>query len=336
MPRIGRHPLKTKDFKDEPIVHQMVTVTTIVYIPMLAGYWQESLEVLKLFFESLYANTSQPFDLIVFDNGSCEGVQNYLLDLKNNGKIQYLIFSQQNLKKLGALNFLLSAARGEYIAYADSDVYFLPGWLDESLKVLDAFPKAGKVTALPIVGGDTTKISKTVFELAQADPTIEVQTGLLVPEHYIEAHRLSLGQAPEAYAERLKNRKDTLLMKNETAALLSGADFQFVMTQKAARAVLPLRVEKEEEYFDPIYSPVLEYRLDDAGFWQLSTPGYWVHHMGNHIPTFEKELPWLDIQPLLNVQLKDLEISVRIVQNRLVRRFLTVLHILTYRLLYGR
>ncbi len=97
--------------------------------------------MLKLFFDSLYANTGQPFDMMVFDNGSCEEVQDYLLDLKHNGKIQYLIFSQQNLKKLGALNFLLSAAPGEYIAYADSDVYFLQGWLDESLKVLAAFPE---------------------------------------------------------------------------------------------------------------------------------------------------------------------------------------------------
>jgi glycosyltransferase involved in cell wall biosynthesis len=344
MPRVGRHPLKTKDLRDVQVVYQPVTVTTIVHIPTISGYWEESLEVLKLFFQSLFENTSQPFDLMVFDNGSCEEVLAYLLELRRAGKIQYLILSRQNLRKLGALNFLLSAAPGDFIAYADSDVYFLPGWLDESLKVLEAFPEAGKVTALPIVGGDTTRISKSVFDTIQNDPTITVETGILVPEKFVEAHRMSLGQSSEAYAERIKNRKDTLLKRNNTKALLSGADFHFVITRKAVWAVLPLQVEKLEEYYDPIYTPVLEHCLERAGFWQLSTTDYLVHHLGNHLPEFGKELSWAShINPSLSIngdrssQMVNKDTFLRRLMNTsMMRRYLNKLYTLSYRLLYEK
>jgi glycosyltransferase involved in cell wall biosynthesis len=344
MPRTGRHPLKTKDFYNAPVVHRMVTVTTIVHIPMLSGYWQQSLNVLKLCIDSLYANTGQPFDLMVFDNGSCEEVRSYLLELKEKGRIQYLVLSQQNLRKLEALNFLLSSSPGEYIAYADSDVYFLPGWLDESIKVLKAFPKAGKVTALPIIGGDFTQDASIIYAQARQDDTVSIEMGILVPEMYVNAHRLSLGVADENYARRTQNRRDVLLRRNGCEAYLAGADFQFTITRRAATAALPLHIESVAEYFDPIYSPVLERRLDEAGFWQLSTPGYWVHHMGNHVPELEKELTWLNgegvdqfgsLKPSQDAgDGRKTGLKAYFLQNRAVRGMLKKIHLWTYRLLY--
>ena len=151
MPRAGRHPLKSQEFFQTEQMHKRLTVTTVIYIPMLSGYWQEGFAVLKLFFQSLRDNTSEPYDLMVFDNGSCQEVQDYLLDLHRNGQIQYLTLSAYNLRKFGALNYLLMTAPGEFVAYADSDVYFLPGWWEKSLEALEIFPEVGKVTALPIL-----------------------------------------------------------------------------------------------------------------------------------------------------------------------------------------
>ena len=131
MPRVGRHPLKEKLIKENQVMPQNVTMTTIVYIPTLDGYWKESFDVLKLFFRSLQENTNEPYDLMVFDNGSCSEIRDYMINLRDQGIIQYLILSEKNLRKLGALNYLLQSAPGEFISYADSDVYFLPGWLDE-------------------------------------------------------------------------------------------------------------------------------------------------------------------------------------------------------------
>jgi glycosyltransferase involved in cell wall biosynthesis len=342
MPRIGRHPLKVKGLKDE-VKHRDVTVTTIVHIPMLQGYWEQSLEVLKLFFQSLFASTERPFDLMVFDNNSCAEVQDYLISLQQAGKIQYLTLSTYNLRKLGALNYLLTTAPGEYIAFADSDVYFLPGWLEASLNVLNVFPEAAKVTALPIVGGDTSKIAQKAFEQAFSDKTIAVQTGQLVPDKFVEAHRLSLGQSKTKYASRLVNRKDVLLSRNGTQALLSGADFQFTITKDALDKVLPLTVT-EEEYYDPIYSPVLELRLKQAGYWLLSITEYLVHHMGNCPPDLDQELIWRNEDDRTQSVVKkrysqtkdESNLKNRILLNRFFRRILRYLNRKTYELLYEK
>ena len=140
MPRTGRHPLKKKIIEDQ-ILPSPITIATIVYIPTLSNYWRNALEVLKLFFKSLEKSTSHKYDLMVFDNGSCSEVVKYLTRLNRNGAIQYYIRSDKNLRKLGALNYLLKSAPGDYVSFADSDVYFLDGWLDKSLEVLKSFQK---------------------------------------------------------------------------------------------------------------------------------------------------------------------------------------------------
>ena len=115
MPRIGRHPLKEKSIKKPQLKSNAITITTIVYIPSMSDYWSNSFNVLKLFFESLLKNTQPVYDLMVFDNGSCKIIIEYLIDLRDKGIIQYLILSDKNHRKLGALNFLLQSAPGKYI-----------------------------------------------------------------------------------------------------------------------------------------------------------------------------------------------------------------------------
>jgi hypothetical protein len=50
---------------------QELGVALIVYIPFTEGYFANSLEILNYQITSLRATTRQPFDLLVFDNGSC-------------------------------------------------------------------------------------------------------------------------------------------------------------------------------------------------------------------------------------------------------------------------
>ncbi len=90
-----------------------------------------------------------PFDLMVFDNGSCPEVREYLVSEKEEGRIQYLILSEKNMGKGGAWNVMLAGAPGEIIAYTDSDVLFSPKWLSRSVEILETFPNVGMVTARP-------------------------------------------------------------------------------------------------------------------------------------------------------------------------------------------
>jgi len=51
--------------------------------PEFCRLLQASLDVLRLCLGSLLANTPRPFDLLVFDNGSCEPVVEYLKGLRD-------------------------------------------------------------------------------------------------------------------------------------------------------------------------------------------------------------------------------------------------------------
>lgn len=348
MPRTGRHPLK--GVVEAPKMTNKLTITTIVYIPTLSGYWQESLEIFQLFIDSLYKNTIQPFDLMVFDNGSCSEVQEYLLNLRNSGRIQFLILSQFNLGKTGALSILLTTASGDFVTYADSDLFFLPGWLDNTLNIFNTFPKAGKVTALPIVMNTSSEIFEKIFSNALVDatkdPSITIEAGVLVPEDLLNAHRLSLGETIEQYQTRIQKRKDLLLRKDNCEVLISGADHQFTIKRSAIDSILPLKNEHPEVKGDAIYTPILEHRLAEAGYWQLSTPGYYVHHMGNHVPDFRNELPWLSQESFVSsldygtsllaktLRIQNRSFLYRLFRLNFLRKILKKIHLYTYRLLY--
>jgi len=334
MPRVGRHPLKQHGLVLQEPKIEPITITTITHVPMLEGYWKYSKEVLGLFFESLYKNTNAPFDLMVFDNSSCKEITDFLTGLKQDGIIQYLILCSTNFRKLAALNHLLQAAPGKFIAYADSDVYFLPGWLESSIRILNTFPEAGKVTALPLMAGDATGFA--AYDLARNDPSIEVKTGQLIPDSFVAAHQSSLGEIDGKQSIRSKDRKDVLISRNDCQAYLSGADFQFVTKKDVVDAILPLHIENPQDYYDPIYSPILEKKLAALGYWQLSTPEYLVHHMGNQIPDLQVELPWLSSNQ--TVESRRDSIRPRIIgwrSSTTLRKLLKKINVFTYQLLYG-
>jgi len=340
MPRTGRHPLKTASLKSDP-QHKEITVTTITHIPALESYWRESLEVLKLFFWSLINNTEPGFDLMVFDNNSCGEVRDFLIQLQKIGSIQYLVFSEKNLKKLGALNFLLSVAPGEFISYTDSDVYFLKGWLRESISVLSTFPKAGTVTALPLAAGNVPKQRAKYLEQIKNNNKIKIETGDLIPMEYIQAHMESLGRSYNNYPI-LKDRVDCRLEMDGIRAYLGGADFQFTTRRELVLPFMPLTLQEGDLYHDPIYSPILEARLNKAGYEGFSTNDYLVHHMGNKLPDVNKELHWLavpvkqPVKPDSSTLKRNLPnpISTRLLKIKFFRNQLKKANSVTYRLLY--
>ena len=131
--RKGQNPAKF--VKDVPRPER-ITVALLNYIPFLSGFYAETLDVLKVCLVSMRKDAGLPFDLMVFDNGSCPEVREYLINEKEEGRIQYLILSEKNMGKGGAWNVMLAGAPGEIIAYTDADVLFSPNWLSRSVEIL--------------------------------------------------------------------------------------------------------------------------------------------------------------------------------------------------------
>src|SRR5574340_1813994 len=144
--RKGQNPAKFVNTVSRP---ERITAAVLSYVPFLSGFYTEALDVLRACLNSMHDRAGLPFDTMVFDNGSCGEVREYLRAEHEAGRIQYLVLSEKNVGKGGAWNLILGGAPGEIIAYCDSDVLFSPDWLRRSVEVLETFPNVGMVTARP-------------------------------------------------------------------------------------------------------------------------------------------------------------------------------------------
>ncbi|HJW89571.1 MAG TPA: glycosyltransferase family A protein [Anaerolineales bacterium] len=271
MPRLGQNPAKFVDHVAQPAP---VTVALVTYIPFLGGYYAESLQVLQRSLDSLWANTRGSYDLLVFDNASCPEVRALLLGARQQGRIQYLVLSDRNVGKAGAWNFIFSAAPGEFIAYADGDIFFHPGWLTAQLEIMHAMPNLGMLTGMPVRNPE--RFSTSTVAWAESDPLAQLERGRLMPWEDFWRHVRSLGIA-EAEGRRLYDEGEDICLSYQGRQFYVGAGhFQFLARRQVLQEVLPL----------PSRRPMGEVRLLDVainerGYLRLSTPEWWVQHMGN-------------------------------------------------------
>lgn len=275
MPRLGTNPMRWV----EEIPHTpKTTITTIVFIPYLSGYWEKSLDVLKLCINSIIKTVNVPFDLMVFDNGSCTEVQEYLFQEKRNGKIQYLMLSEKNIGKVAAWNIVFPAAPGELVVYTDSDILFFPGWYEQSLEIMEAFPKAGMVTAQPGRGRPNFyKANSAALNDIPRNPSISLQQGHIISDSILENIRLGLRYS-EAYYKKhnLDAHPDFQVSQNNRSAFLSASHFEFMTRKSILQQLIPFEITR-------LYGgdAQLDLGINKLGYWNLSTQNYLVHHMGN-------------------------------------------------------
>lgn len=278
MGRAGTNPMQWISEVHEPA---KITIATIVYIPYLSGYWENSLDVFQICINSILDSVDTTFDLMVFDNGSCAEVQEYLFELNRDGKIQYLILSDDNLGKVGAWNIIFSAAPGEIIVYTDSDVLFSPGWFEHSMKVLEKFPKAGMITAQPARGRPNfIDVNSSTLEESKNDPSIKIREGKLIPANVLEKVRIGLGYSEEHYKKnKVDPHGDIELSRDGETAYISASHFQFLSKKSILEQAIPLKSDKVHGG-----DAQLDEKINELGYWRLSTKEYLVHHMGNNPP----------------------------------------------------
>lgn len=310
--RVGQNPAKAIEHVAQP---SGITATVITYIPFLGGYYTHSLEILKVCLSSLRENADLPFDLLVFDNASCAEVRDYLSQAQKRGEIQFLWLSDRNIGKGGAWNVIFGGAPGEIIAYADSDIYFFPGWLSALVKVLETFPQAGMVTGMPM--WSPPEFSRSTVEWAQHHPVARLERGRLLPWEDYWRHARSLGQ-DEAEARAYHEAHEDICLHFQGQRYYVGAGhFQFVARKRVLQSVLPIPSQRP---MGQVRS--LDRALDEQGYLRLSTSDWWVQHLGN---TLEGLGTLAGAARRQNPPLR---------QPKLIRRALLWLHNQTFRLLY--
>ena len=335
MARKGQNPLKWIKQKEKP---NDITITSIVHLPELAGFWMDGLKVLDKFFYSIRKNTGLPFDLMILDNGSCNQVKEYLNKQYLEQNIQFLYFSKYNLRKLGGMNLLFSSAPGKIISFTDSDVYFFPGWLEETINILNKFPDTGMVSAIPTIDQSEKRMESTIQGI-YSSKDIQFETGNnLIPKNFIDAHRISLGKSKQEYFRGINNRIDRRISKDGVSAYVCAQDFQFTTKKSVINQVLPLEMRPNDEFYDPLYSPVFETKINELGFWRLSTSNYLIHHMGNNVDNLNSEISKIlkkEIMFEANLKIHDkTSLFKRILLHPTFRKFLKKVYNKIYQLLY--
>ncbi|MEI8354887.1 MAG: glycosyltransferase family 2 protein [Deltaproteobacteria bacterium] len=95
----------------------------------------------KLSVESVLSQTHGNVEVIVVDDGSIDNTGELICGMDE--RVKYI--RQANAGVSAARNTGIEAARGEYVAFLDSDDAWLPWKLEAQLSVLRAFPDAGMV-----------------------------------------------------------------------------------------------------------------------------------------------------------------------------------------------
>jgi glycosyltransferase involved in cell wall biosynthesis len=272
MPRIGWNPARGQTSAYRP---PRVTLAVLTYLPEQTGYFQHRLDVTRLCLESLIRNTPPPYDLLVFDNGSCGPLVDYLRSLRDAGRVHYLILSERNIGKLGALKLIARFAPGEVLAYTDDDVFFLPGWLEAHLRILDTYPNAAQVTGFYFRPLAAYGIQSTLAfaESGQA----QARRGYLIPpdmeQHYID----SMGRTADSYTNEVAGLEDVLLDYRGVQAYVSAGHHQFVARREAILQALPQTWEGHlmGRMRD------MDAAVDRLGYLRLSTAEYRTRLLGN-------------------------------------------------------
>ncbi len=271
--RVGQNPAKFIKQVHQPA---KVTVATIVYIPLLSGYFEQSLEILRFCLNSIWENTDQPYDLMVFDNASCLEVRHYLHEMQEQGRIQYLLLSEENVGKAGAWNIIFGAAPGEIIAYADSDVFYYPRWLSAQLSVLEEFPNVGMVTGMPMWSPE--EFSTSTIQWAEDHPEVELEQGNFISWDDHWRHARSLGGEEKRVRKFFSKVEDIRLHYQNKHYYVGAGHFQFVGYKKALQSVLPIPNERPMGQVR-----LLDVAINERGLLRLSTPEWWVQHLGNRL-----------------------------------------------------
>ncbi|MCC7187943.1 MAG: glycosyltransferase family 2 protein [Anaerolineales bacterium] len=307
--RKGQNPAK---FVKDVAKPERVTVALLNYIPFLSGFYAETLDVLKVCMDSMRNDAGLPFDLMVFDNGSCAEARDYLIGEKEAGRIQYLILSEKNVGKGGAWNVMLAGAPGEIIAYTDSDVLFSPKWLSRSVEILETFPNVGMVTARPF------RTPPEFYEstLKWAKTNAQLEDGQFIPWETFLEFNLSLGQTEEenkkVYAETrdwritydpslrggAERRRSNLPLNKETAsqsalaatskeivAMAGASHWQFTAYKSTLQQFLPFDMDKPMGQVRQ-----LDKRMNDAGLLRLMVPDPLTMNMSNTLGYLRGEL----------------------------------------------
>jgi hypothetical protein len=268
--RIGANPLRHKNVASSYKRHRLIIP---VYIPEQSGYFEHAVPILRMCLQSAFA-TIDPgqVSITVINNASVDGVDEILSAAYRDGRIDRYIRNRVNRGKPDAIAGEILASYETFVTVADSDVLFLPGWLQAVERVFVAFPSAGSVSPFP---APTLHFYHTANAWLQALARGSIRLSREAGSEDLRDFAVSVGH-PDMFDERDYAFQYSTQRAGQRA-LIGGGHFAVCMRRRAFDGFL----------YEPIFrgtgagEPIMDARIDQAGYLRLSTSGAWVRHMGN-------------------------------------------------------
>lgn len=104
------------------------------------------LEYLKLCVWSILASTAVEYRLFVISDNSTDGTNEWLLEMKDLGKIDKVIINYENLGSADSFNRVIRATSSDYFVMTCDDMWFHRGWDTAGLEIINKFKNSGIVT----------------------------------------------------------------------------------------------------------------------------------------------------------------------------------------------
>jgi GT2 family glycosyltransferase len=112
--------------------------------------------------ESLTRQTFDDFEIVVVDNGSCDGTFEMLAREHPAARVVHL---DDNRGFAQAVNVGISAGRGEIVVLMNNDTAAEPGWLEALVAAMDRHPEAGSVASRMLAFSDPGRIDSAGIQL---------------------------------------------------------------------------------------------------------------------------------------------------------------------------
>ena len=269
--RIGKNPNKDINLQETDYTHQIVIP---LYIPNFEGYFKDSLKIFQLCLSSLTKTSHNKTFISVINNGSCNEVRSFLNE-KIKDRIIHEVVHTNNIGKNNAIIKGVIGHNFRIITIADSDVLFLNNWQNETIKIFNAFPKAGVVGIVPQFGIFNSNSWNVLFDNFFSK---KMQFTIVKNPNALKLFYNSIGWDTNYNKNYLEKHLTLRSDNNLTAVIGSG---HFVATYK--REVLNL---SPNEYISKPLSSKYDNLLLDKPIlfkdgWRLTTDENFAYHMGN-------------------------------------------------------
>jgi GT2 family glycosyltransferase len=97
--------------------------------------------------ESIFQNTTEPFEIILSDVGSGRETLEIIVDLEDTHQNVHVIYNKESTGTTGQRNQGIYFSRGEYLVVMDNDVIVLPAWLKQIKETAAEDERIGMVGA---------------------------------------------------------------------------------------------------------------------------------------------------------------------------------------------